>query len=398
MKKFNVPEGKVSVGYKIKLYPKKEQAEFLDKCIDINRKVYNWTLERQRDNYILWTKGESKNKFLRFEQLESMFYKFRNENSYLLEVPCTSARNAILRAIDGFKRFFNKETNYPKFKTKKKSKKSYTTNGNRMYFEDSKIRIEGLPKGELIETKIHSGYTIKTSPKYFYNPVITKSPTGEYWLSYNLFEDKEKYINSIKSLNKSEPIGIDINKNTINLSNGIVYRRPNIEKDKRRLKRYQRSYQRGIDRRKREITNLDNDNILPSKRSEKRKIRVAKQYNKIHNKGENFIQQISSDIIKMNPETIVMETLKVEDMKSNHYMAKNIQFVSFYRPIEVIKYKSDRYDIKFKQAPLEYKSSKLCSNCGNIKEIYGNKIYICPHCGLRIDRDLNAAINLQKLA
>ena len=100
----------------------------------------------------------------------------------------------------------------------------------------------------------------------------------------------------------------------------------------------------------------------------------------------------------MNPTTIVMENLSVDDMEKNRNIAKQVYNANFNRCITVMMNKCNRYNIKFMLAPSNYPSSQLCSGCGYRKKLYSAKTYNCPHCGLSIDRDLNAALNLAKLA
>ena len=119
---------------------------------------------------------------------------------------------------------------------------------------------------------------------------------------------------------------------------------------------------------------------------------------KITNVVENFIQVETNKIIKMKPTAIVMEDLSVVDMDKNRKVAKIIYHDNFNRCHQVMKQKCNKYSIKFIEADSRYPSSQLCSNCGARRKIYTCKTYKCRSCGMEMDRDLNAAINLMKLA
>ena len=99
----------------------------------------------------------------------------------------------------------------------------------------------------------------------------------------------------------------------------------------------------------------------------------------------------------MNPQAMVMEDLQMNDIISNHYIAIHTAMISFNDIIYKMQYKCKKYGIPFYKAPKDFKSSQICSNCGNIKNIHGYHTYICPKCGIRIDRDINAAINLEHI-
>ena len=95
---------------------------------------------------------------------------------------------------------------------------------------------------------------------------------------------------------------------------------------------------------------------------------------------------------------IVMEDLANEKQDWPHYIQRQVQHFNHYTIRKTIERKADLYGVPVMIAPKKYPSSQICSSCGNIRNIGSRKTYICPVCGLRIDRDLNAAINLRNLA
>ena len=162
----------------------------------------------------------------------------------------------------------------------------------------------------------------------------------------------------------------------------------------------EKSVQQDIERRKKEARtkSVEYSSIECSKRAIKRLNKRRKIQNRIDNIVENFIQQETCKIIKMNPTYVVMEDLSVTDMDKNKKVAKKIHYSNFSRCITVMSNKCNKYNIPFKLAHPRFPSSQLCSCCGSRKKIYSSKVYICPKCGMRMDRDLNAAKNLEKLA
>ena len=132
----------------------------------------------------------------------------------------------------------------------------------------------------------------------------------------------------------------------------------------------------------------------------KAKARRDKLRRKLRNRRLDYTHKATTSLIALLPHTVVMEKLNISGMMKNKSLAKTIQEQSWYNFKAQIKYKAERIGIKFKEAGMFYPSSKTCSGCGNIKHdlSLSDRTYDCKKCGLVIDRDYNAALNLEKLA
>ncbi|MTK11961.1 MAG: IS200/IS605 family element transposase accessory protein TnpB, partial [Clostridiaceae bacterium] len=110
----------------------------------------------------------------------------------------------------------------------------------------------------------------------------------------------------------------------------------------------------------------------------------------------NHIHQATNKIVKLKPYKVIMENLNISALMKNKHLAESIQKQKFYEFIRQIKYKCEFNGIEFVQADRFYPSSKICSYCGNKKEYLKlkDRIFVCDKCGLEIDRDKNASINL----
>ena len=400
----HIPEDKYIKSYKVKLYPTEEQKATIDRYINLSRYVYNWALEIQIEHEEKYMVDLEEKRLLSRQDVERKFTKLRNAEGYefLKEIPHISARMAIWDLMKGFDMYYRGFNKHPRFKSKKDYKGySYTTRFDTMYFEGKMLRIEGFKRGEKIRTGFDSGWTKETSP-VFYKPVISRYNNGTYWITFGVMVDKpldffEK--NKIKPLGRA--IGIDLNvEKRFQLSNGDVYYAPNLDREIKRLKRYQRKVSKDIRRFKQQERTNPKITVTKSNRSKKRLRKYQNQEKRIANITENFIQQTTKEIIKMHPTAIVMEDLNVLNMHKTRFISKVISPVhsNFYRIREVMTQKCNMYGIPLIIAPRTYPSSQLCSNCGHRQKIGSRKIYRCPICGQVIDRDLNAALNLEALA
>ena len=119
-------------------------------------------------------------------------------------------------------------------------------------------------------------------------------------------------------------------------------------------------------------------------------------YKRLTDIRNNYLHQVTSEIVRTKPSRIVMEDLNVRGMMKNRHLSRAIAEQKFYEFQRQIKYKCERYGIEFVEVGRFYPSSKTCSHCRHIRADLrlSDRIYRCAECGLVIDRDLNAAINL----
>ena len=405
-------------GKVITLYPTEEQKKYLDRCIELHRFVYNWTIEQYEEHYNFCKENNLEVAVLNQSELQKRLSKLRNENEWLKDVPLHTLRNGMIDAINAYDNFFKnpKCFKHPKFKTKKKSKKSFAPRiDNSFYFEDNLIHIEGFSKNEFLKSKFKSGYH-KSDNKKFINVRITKGADDQYRLSFSVLTNKPCYDsldisdndNLIYTPKYNRAIGIDLNVKSLivtSYNEGEIYKAPNIKSKVRRIKRLQRKcnkdrirYKQNMTKEQREIYNsgLLSLSEIESKNGRKRRIKLAKLHGSVTNTCETYIHTTIKNIVTRFPEAIVMEDLNVKEMRSNHFVASAMGvYTPFGKIREIAQQKCDSYNVPFLLAPRDYPSSQLCSKCGSIKKIGSQKTYICPVCGNRMDRDINASFNLE---
>ena len=300
---------------------------------------------------------------------------------------------AIKDACSAYKKFFKKQSKYPKFKSKKCPKQSFYQGNDKVQFTDTHVKVEKFSKSKrpnkqkLNWIKLCEKGKIPTDCKYF-NPRFTYD--GLYWyVSVSIEVDNNTDVPS------NEGIGIDLGiKDLAICSDGNTYKNINktqtvkkLEKKKRRL---QRSVSRKYDKNKKGESYCKTRNII------KREKELLKVIKRLANIRHNYLHQVTSEIVKRKPSFICIEDLNVSGMMTNKHLSKAIQEQCFYEFRRQVGYKSEWNNIKVIIADRWFPSSKLCSCCGNIKKDLklSDRIYKCE-CGNIIDRDYQASLNLK---
>ena len=241
---------------------------------------------------------------------------------------------------------------------------------------------------------------LKKGEKYF-NPRITFD--GKYWylsVGYEVSETKCELT--------GECIGIDLGiKDLAVCSNTKTYKNINQSYEVKRLekvlKRGQRKLSRMLEKNISGYKTVGNKRIpvyikplYECRNFQKQKKVIKLLYRRLANIRNNHLHQTTTKIVKTKPSCIVMETLNVKGMMKNKHLAKAIQKQKFYEFKRQIMYKCQKYGIVLVEVPTFYPSSKMCSCCGSIKRDLklSDRIYRCNECGLVIDRDYNASLNL----
>jgi len=355
--------------YKIKLYPNKKQQELINKTIGCSRFIYNQMLN-ERINVYEKLKNDKDILYL---------YKYKTEKEYkqeflfLKEVSSRALQQSRINLEIAYKNFFKKQSKFPKFKSRKKSKLSYREPQvqNQIRIQDNKIKL--LKLGWV---KFRFGNeNIKGIIK---SVTITKTKSNKYYAS--ILTEQEQVAKQRKSNNI---IGLDLGLKTFcvtsdgNFYNGIKDELYRIEK---RIKFFQKKFSR---------------QLKGSNRREKTRIKIARLYEHKTNKQNHFFRHVVNRLLCDN-QVIVIENLNIKGMIRNRKLSHSIFYSSWNKFITMLKQKALEYDTLIVEADRFFSSSKLCSNCGCLKEDLklSDRIYKCD-CGLEIDRDLNASINLR---
>lgn len=368
---------------KVRLYPTELQEQKLWQSVGTARFIYNWTLAKQEENY------KNGGKFISDNELRKEITVLKkSELIWLNEVSNNVAKQAVKDACDAYKRFFKGLADKPRFKSKKKAKPSFYNDNCKLKVKNNAVNIEKVGWVNI------RSYSIPLNVKYS-NPRI--SFDGKYWFISVGIEQE-----TLQTELTTESIGIDVGvKDLAICSNGMTFKNINKSKEVKRLKKVLKRKQKKVSR-KYEMNKIESEvkNRCQFKKTNNI-IKLEKEIRLLHRKlsniRSNHIHQATNKIAKAKPSRVVMETLNVKGMMKNRHLSKAIAEQCLYDFKVKMKYKCELYGIKFVEADKWYPSSKTCSECGTIKKDLKlkDRVYNCS-CGLSIDRDLNASINLSK--
>ena len=401
--------------YKFRLIPTKKQEEYFLKAAGTARWAYNFYLAKKIEMYESRAKYSQLDARREITELKNCNDKF----NWLFEVNNNVTKQAVKDCDRAFENFFRNcktttKTGFPNFKSKRKSRPAFYA--ERIEFNKyNEVRIETIGWVKLgKDAKNFNLEHLNEKEIVKQNPRITFD--GMYWnitFSINefsfLFGEEDKLDSKRHQSNvelTDEVIGIDLGvKELAILSDGTHYKNINktekIRKLQKKKKRLQRKYSRKLRMNNKEFYSLCNEkkkgkHPVETQNSIKVKKQIAKIDRKIKNIRTDYKHQVSREIVNKHPKAIIMEDLNVRGMLKNKRLAKSIQEQGWSDFTNMIKYKAENQGTKFVKANRFYASTQICNNCkAKQKMPLKIRVYKCPNCGLTIDRDLNAALNLR---
>ena len=347
-------------GYKYRFYPTEEQRESIEKTLNGMRYVWNGFLALRESKYKEF--GVKMN----YGAMNKVLTEVKKCDEWLKECDSIALQQTLRQLDDSYKRFFKGIAKYPRFKSKKNSKNSYTTKPN--IKEDSPIKIPKL--GEI---------SIRWSRELNVDKIgmctISKED-NRYFISFNV------EVTTIDKWGKTgESIGIDVGLKTFAFcSTGEEFRIPKklwaIESRIGKL-------QRKLSRRKKGGANYN-----------KLKSHINKLHSKLSNVRKDFQHKLSTDLVKRY-DVIAVEDLNVKGMMENKHLARAIGRASFDSFFNMLKYKCEEHDKKFKKVNAQY-TSQTCFVCGHTEKSNRKTQaeFKCMNCGHEDHADLNASKNI----
>lgn len=364
---------------KIRIYPNKQQEQVINELLGSYRFVYNYMLALKQEAY------ESNKIILGLRDLSKYFFgTLRKDKKYvwLKEQNTKVVKQAIRHMLTAYDRFFKQHNGFPKFKSKKDKQSilfPFETISKKNTFETKHITLVKSLKNIKFRCSDLYFKRLQTYKDKVRSATLTKTKSGSYFLS--ILVDIPQY-EFIKFKKTDKQIGIDLGvKDFVITSNSEVFENKHFfKKEERKLKRLQRQ----LSKKKKDSNNRN-----------KQRIRIAKVFEHVTNKRENYIHYVVNELLA-NYDTIYMEDLNTTGILRNHKLAKAIQEVGFYRFKSVLQSKALVHDKQVVLIDRFYPSSKTCSYCKYKKEDLklSDRFWVCPECNTKHDRDINAAKNI----
>lgn len=370
-------------GVKIKLKPSEKQKDQIDINLNLRRFVKNQMLAMQQKRYENGGKFTSKIGMIYcLKSLKLEFPFLKQAESTCLEYACADLDQA-------YKRFFNGQTDRPNFESRKRPHNSYKSkciNNNIQIVDNHAIK---LPKLGVVKA-----YGLDRIQGKIKSAVIRKNSTGVYSATIQIEHEPKELAKTAKQ------IGLDLGLTDLVIqSDGFKLKNKKFE---RALAKKRRIWERKLARRRlqakskiEEADKLGLELDMSSfKNVEKAKQMVAKINRKISNQRDDYLQKYTTNLVK-EFDTIVMEDLKTKNMMKNKRLSRSIADSAWAKIKSMLEYKCEWYGKELILVTPQY-TSQTCSACGKNtgKKPLNIREFICPHCGVHHDRDINASINI----
>jgi len=366
---------KIKRTYKYRIYPNQEQKYILENWLEICRTLYNDCLTERRDAW------NTSHKSIDYYDQANQLKEIKTFDEDIKEVHSQVIQDVLKRVDKAFKNFFRRvkrreKAGYPRYKSRSRYDSFTYPQSGFEFSEDGKKLI--LSKIGSINIKKH-----RDMPKSAEVKTCTIERDLDRWYACLVVEvENQEGKPNCEEIAITNPIGIDLGINhLITLSNGDTKDNPRyLVKSERKLKRKQRK----LSKAKKGSSNRT-----------KRRFEVAKTHRKIRDQRTDLLHKISRGLVDTY-DLIVFEDLKVKNMLKNHRLAKSISDVSWSRLTNFVSYKAEEAGTRVEFVDPK-NTSQECSNCGVIVEkSLRQRVHRCPFCGLIMDRDQNAAINILK--
>ena len=364
---------------KIRLYPNKGQELKLNKVLGCYRFVYNQMLALKQQEY-----NENK-KSLGLTDLSKYFHGtlLKDEQyEWLKEQNTKVMKQSIRQMLSAYDKFFKQHNGFPKFKTKKDKQSALfpleaISKGNK--FNERKITLTQPLKDIKFRCSDLYFKRLQIYKEGIRSATLSKTKSGNYFLSILIELPQEEIIRFGQT---NEYVGIDLGvKDFVITSDGEVFENKHFfKKEEKQIKKLQRQLSK---------------KVKGSNNRKKAQLKIAKLFERMTNKKEAYIHYVVNELLTYF-DIVFMENLNVKGMLRNHHLAKAISEVGFYKFKEILVNKALVNDKQVVFVDRFYPSSKTCSVCGYKKRDLrlSDREWVCPICGTKHDRDINAAMNI----
>ncbi len=350
------------LAYKTKLKLNNQQKTLMRQCAGYGRWVWNWALDFKQKAYdedIKLNKSQLRKYYTNY--VKPLYPWQSNLSSRIYQY-------VFIDLDEAYKRFFKGIAKYPKFKKKGKSRNSFTIDAG-----GKSISLGGkqhkFPCFGWLKT--HENLPICSTQK-----ITFSEQAGDWFISFFI------EVDFLPTEKNREKVGVDLGISKLaTLSSSVVFENPlAYTKALKRLARLQRDLSR---------------KVFQSKNWDKAKLKVQLAHRKVSDIRSNSIHHLTSYLAKNHSE-IIMENLNVKGLIKNRHLSKALSDAAFGTIRTQVEYKAERYSSSLVLADRFFPSSQLCSNCGHRQKMpLKVRTYKCFRCHIKLDRDLNASLNLE---
>jgi len=374
-------------GYRLELKLNQSQRVLCAKSAGTSRFAYNWKLDKLISEYeankalaIMYGLNKVPSTFGSAIDWHKDWVLLKTELPWIRETSKCCGQEALRDLEVAFKRFFINKSGYPKFK-KRGQRDSFRLTGS-VYIASDYVQLPNLGKIRLKERN----YPILEG-KCLLSQATVSRQCDRWYVSFLLPETVDvPDLASIESIEECDILGVDLGiKELAITSEGETFENPKAyKKHLVKLKRYQRMVSR---------------RVKGSKNKQKAITKLSRIHKRVAGIRNDSVHKLTTSLVKTKPKVIVIETLKPKNMSKNHKLASAVLDSSFGKIKDTLKYKCAWNGVHLIMAPAFYASSKYCSVCGHKHNDLklSDREWTCSYCGTHLDRDVNAAKNLQYL-